>query len=257
MYNKDFQHHKMSCVFSSDGELTAVGYLRHGIGDDHDILELIIEVGEKATVPVSEIRKALFPALLNMAQELRDPFKPTKLAAWDIFDGDREFYKEHGFGPYQSYYVAQRSLEDPIPQVEPPIGIEVRHWPMETKEERMQYTQVEKQFYQGVMYRSIHMLEWMMGGPELYTIAAFKGEKLVGSVMTWQTGAVDRLFVVPDIRNKGLGKYLATKAFEYHLAKGRTRVETFVEENNAESIGFLKDLGYDCSIKIDLLTLSI
>jgi hypothetical protein len=38
---------------------------------------------------------------------------------------------------------------------------------METKEERIKYTQVENQFYQGVVYRSVNMLEWMMGGPEI------------------------------------------------------------------------------------------
>lgn len=128
---------------------------------------------------------------------------------------------------------------------------------METKEARVKYTKVENQYYQGVLHRSVNMLEWMMGGPELHTISAYEGDELVGSVMSWQTGAVERLFVVPRWRNKGLGKYLVAKAFEYHLKNGRTIVETLVNEQDVEGYHLLESMGYSFPVELELLALDI
>jgi hypothetical protein len=78
-------------------------------------MEIIMEVNENTSEPTDEIRKVLYPTLVVMAQDLRYPAKQLKLVAWDDFDGDREFYFGKGFSHYQSYHIAQRSLEKPIP----------------------------------------------------------------------------------------------------------------------------------------------
>jgi GNAT superfamily N-acetyltransferase len=256
-HNKDFDHQKMSCVFNEDGNLICVGYLRHGISNDHDVFEIVMFTNEHASNRMNEVRMALYPTFLDICQTLRNPNKKAKLVAWQDFYGDREFYEEKGFVPYQNYYKAQRSLEKPISNFGIPAGVDVIYHPMKSKEERITYTEVENRFFQGVVYRSVNMLEWMMGGPELHTISAFEGEKLVGSVMCWQSGAVERLFVIPRWRDKGLSELLVTKAFEYHFINGRTHVYTLVNEQNMEGMLLLESMGYSFPVKLELLALDI
>ena len=256
-YNRDYDHQRMSCVFNEDGNLICVGYLRHGIADSHDVFEVEMPTNELALNRMDEVRAALFPTFIETCQKLRNPNKKTKLVAWKDFYGDRAFYEGKGFSHFQTYYIARRSLEEPVPEVRTPVGVHVKYHPMESREERIQYTELENQFYQGVVYRSVNMLEWMMGGPELHTISAFEGDALVGSVMCWQTGAVERLFVIPRWRKKGLGRLLITKGFEYHLKNGRNEVETLVHEQNKEAMSLLESMGYTFPVKLVLMSMDI
>lgn len=256
-YNQDYDHQRMSCVFNEDGNLICVGYLRHGIADNHDVFEIEMPTNELALNRMDEVRTALFPTFMDSCQKLRNSNKKTKLVAWKDFYGDRAFYEEKGFSPFQTYYIARRSLEEAVPEVRTPVGVNVKYHPMESREERIQYTELENQFYQGVVYRSVNMLEWMMGGPELHTISAFEGDELVGSVMCWQTGAVERLFVIPRWRNKGLGRLLITKGFEYHQKNGRNEVETLVHEQNKEAMSLLESMGYTFPVKLVLMSMDI
>ncbi|MBJ9990794.1 GNAT family N-acetyltransferase [Paenibacillus sp. S28] len=256
-YNQDYDHQRMSCVFNEDGNLICVGYLRHGIADNHDVFEVEMPTNELALNRMDEVRAALFPTFIETCQKLRNPNKKTKLVAWKDFYGDRAFYEGKGFSSFQTYYIARRSLEEPVPEVRTPVGVNVKYHPMESREERIQYTELENQFYQGVVYRSVNVLEWMMGGPELHTISAFEGDELVGSVMCWQTGAVERLFVIPRWRNRGLGRFLITKGFEYHLKNGRNEVETLVHEQNKEAMSLLESMGYTFPVKLVLMSMDI
>ncbi|MFE5321861.1 GNAT family N-acetyltransferase [Paenibacillus sp. NPDC056579] len=257
-HNKDFEHQKMSCVFNEDSKLITVGYVRQGIADDYNVMEIVIHVNEEGSERIDEVRKIIYPSLVDICLAIRNPGKKTKLVAWDDFDGDREFFIEQGFSSsYQKFYFAKQSLSECIPKFKMPSGVTIRHHSMKTKEERVKYTELEKQFYQGVVNRSINMLEWMMGGPELHTIGAYEGEELVGSVMCWQTGAVERLFVIPRWRNKGLSEFLITKAFEYHLKNGRINVETLVNEQEKDKLLLLESMGYSFPVKLELLALDI
>jgi GNAT superfamily N-acetyltransferase len=101
------------------------------------------------------------------------------------------------------------------------------------------------------------MLEWMMGGPELHTISAFEGDELVGSVMCWQTGAVERLFVIPRWRNKGLESVLLSKAFEYHQKQGRNNVETLINIHDKDGMVLLESVGYSFPVELELMALDI
>ncbi|WP_274365749.1 GNAT family N-acetyltransferase [Paenibacillus thermotolerans] len=257
-YNKDYEHRKMSCVLNEDGNVIAVGYLRHGITEDHDVMEVVIEVNQEAFERFSEVRTILYPSLIDICNALRNPEKKTKLVVWNDFDGDRVYYEGHGFYDYQTYYFAKRTIDHKcITEIEAPTGVKVCHNPMKAEEERMNYIKVENQYYKGVVYWSVNMLEWMMGGPELHTISAFEGDEMVGSVTCWQTGAVDRLFVIPRWRNKGLGKYLVAKAFEYHLANRRTHVQTLVNDQDVVGKHFLKSMGYSFPDRLELLALDM
>lgn len=107
----------MSCVFNEDGSLICVGYLRHGIADDHVVFEIEMPNNELASNRMDEVRMALYPTFIDTYQKMRNPNKKTKLVAWKDFYGDGDFCKEKGFIPYQTFYKTQRSLEKPIPEV--------------------------------------------------------------------------------------------------------------------------------------------
>jgi GNAT superfamily N-acetyltransferase len=257
-YNKDYEHQKMGCVIDESGEVIAVGYLRHGEADDHDVMEIVIQVNEETANRFSDIRRVLYPYLIETCSAIRNPAKKTKLVAWDDFDGDRQFYMDQGFSPFQQFYFAKRSIDKSIiPHVDIPSAIDVRHNSMKERKERIAYTVVENQYYQGVLYRSVDMLEWMMGGPELHTISAFEGDELVGSVMCWQTGAVERLFVIPRWRNKGLESVLLSKAFEYHQKQGRNNVETLINIHDKDGMVLLESVGYSFPVELELMALDI
>lgn len=98
-YNKDFDHRRMSCVFNEDGQLICVGYLRHGVADDHDVFEIEMPANELASNRMNEVREALYPIFIATCQTLRNPNKQTKLVAWKDFFGDRAFYEKIGFIP--------------------------------------------------------------------------------------------------------------------------------------------------------------
>ncbi|GLX67916.1 GNAT family N-acetyltransferase [Paenibacillus glycanilyticus] len=256
-YNKDYEHQKMSCVFNEEDQLISVGYLRHGLADDHDVFEVEMPVNELAANRMNEVIEALFPIFLNTCQQLRRPNKKAKLVAWDDFTADQELSEKMGFSPFQTYFLAQCPLGQSMPDIREPDGVHVKFHPMDTRKERIEYTELENQFYKGILYRSVNMLEWMMGGPELHTISAFEGDELVGSVMCWQTGAVERLFVIPRWRNKGLGKYLIAKSFEYHLKNGRNNAETLVNEQNKVAMKLLESMGYHFPVRLELKSLDI
>ncbi|MDQ0899317.1 MULTISPECIES: hypothetical protein [unclassified Paenibacillus] len=129
----------MICAVNEDGKLIAVGYLRQGIADDYDVMEILMQVNENAFDRISEIRMVLYPALIDICEAIRNPVKKTKLVGWDEFDGDQEFYVEQGFSPNQTYYFAKRSHDKSIPEVNIPIGVDVRHHPIQ----RVTYTTVE------------------------------------------------------------------------------------------------------------------
>lgn len=67
----------------------------------------------------------------------------------------------------------------------------------------------------------------------------------------------DGLFVIPRWRNKGLGKFLVTKAFKYHLNNGRTNVETLVNKENEEGKLLLESMGYSFPVKLELMALDV
>jgi hypothetical protein len=122
-YNKDNMHQKMSCLFNEEGKLIAVGYLRHGIADDYDVMEIVMKLNDEATERIDEVRMALYPSLIEICNANRNPEKNTKLVAWDDFKGDRNYYIKQGFSPYQEYNLGKRLLDESIPEVKKPNGV--------------------------------------------------------------------------------------------------------------------------------------
>ncbi|MCS7278581.1 MAG: GNAT family N-acetyltransferase [Thermodesulfobacteriaceae bacterium] len=55
---------------------------------------------------------------------------------------------------------------------------------------------------------------------------------------------IHELFVIPEARNKGIGKKLLEKALKYGKEKDKKLVELWVGEKNFQAINFYKSLGF-------------
>ncbi|WP_442604136.1 hypothetical protein [Paenibacillus sp. KN14-4R] len=122
-YNKDYEYQKMNCLFNDDGNLIAIGYLRSGIADDHDVMEIVMQINENVAESISEIRKALYSSLIDVCKAAHNPARKIKLVTWEVFDGDREFYIEQDYeyegGYSRKDYIYYVPLRGGLPQLQP------------------------------------------------------------------------------------------------------------------------------------------
>ena len=58
-------------------------------------------------------------------------------------------------------------------------------------------------------------------------------------------GAIHELIVLPEYRNKGIGKALVEKALEYFRSRGLDTAELWVGDENTGAIEFYKKLGFE------------
>ncbi len=58
-------------------------------------------------------------------------------------------------------------------------------------------------------------------------------------------GAIHELVVLPEYRNKGIGKALVQKALEYFKSRGLDRAELWVGDENKQALEFYKSLGFE------------
>jgi ribosomal protein S18 acetylase RimI-like enzyme len=64
-----------------------------------------------------------------------------------------------------------------------------------------------------------------------------------------QVGEIHELFVMPDYRDKGVGKFLLEKALEYARERKRDLAELWVGEKNFKAIKFYQSFGFEESGK--------
>ncbi|MCS7277532.1 MAG: GNAT family N-acetyltransferase [Aquificaceae bacterium] len=58
-------------------------------------------------------------------------------------------------------------------------------------------------------------------------------------------GAIHELIVLPEYRNRGIGKVLVEKALEYFRSRGLDIAELWVGDENTRAIEFYKKLGFE------------
>ena len=58
-------------------------------------------------------------------------------------------------------------------------------------------------------------------------------------------GAIHELVILPEYRNKGIGKALVQKAIEYFKSRGLDTAELWVGDKNTQALEFYKSLGFE------------
>jgi len=164
---------------------------------------------------------------------------------------DRNLYEGRGFlptGDIIQLYLRDISASFPaVPQL--PTGIEIRPWPMRSSAEKEVYLRADQSIFPNDY--SMEMLNYMQGGPVWFVMAAFHGDKLIGSSMSWGTevGITERLFTLPGWRRKGIAKGLLAASLQQHRELGRTHVSAAVSGSNVAGEALLRSAGFEREAK--------
>lgn len=84
-------------------------------------------------------------------------------------------------------------------------------------------------------------------GPSSTVLAAFEGQRLVGTAMVGHDGHrgwVYYLGVATDVRRSGIGRSLMDAAEEWLRERGVAALNLMVRTENTEALGFYDSIGY-------------
>jgi ribosomal protein S18 acetylase RimI-like enzyme len=168
-----------------------------------------------------------------------------------------QYYKSRGFWHYESYFEMRRDLSMWIVDHQPPSGVDVRAWRMQSEQERNQYVQAYQQVFVENALSEAELEEfcrsemWMAGT----TYSAFKGDNLVGSVMAFydpnlkrnaeRVGSIEYVFVLPQDRNRGIGSAMLGQALIYLKQRGLRFAKVEMAAANRDGLGFYETAGFE------------
>lgn len=129
-----------------------------------------------------------------------------------------------------------------------------------SEKDTQELAQIYLESYKGLEeYSYTHMddvlayLNWLFRRDVAGIFVARHNGKIVGFVASdgnWFSkregkvvGAIHELVVLPDYRNKGVGKALVEKVIEYFKSRGLDTAELWVGEENYPAINFYRSLG--------------
>jgi len=157
-----------------------------------------------------------------------------------------------GYTPTRYYYEMQRSLDDDLPEVLMPTGIELRsplpeHYRMiweasvECFRDQQDYVALSEESYDA----------WVATpdlDPSLWLVA-WNGDEVVGGAINVAYGGVwgetDDLFVRRPWRNQGLGRALLVGSLHLFKARGLTTAGLGVDvENLSGALGLYESVGF-------------
>lgn len=252
------------CAFAADGAL--LGYTGVYVdptqtppsGTPHVLWSVL---KPDAALPDPElVRQALYDALLARLSELR-PMLPTDVELrFELQPGEVAaiaFAQAQGFARTNSVYHMVCDLAEPIAPVVAVAGVEVRPWKIATMEERRQYLAARSVCLPANPW-SLDALSFLLDSPlwrEGAAITAFAGEAVAGSVMAYwddagnersgrRVGFTEEVFVLPEWRGQGLGRYLLSAALHYLQQHGLAEAELQVAVANERALGLYLGLGY-------------
>ena len=155
------------------------------------------------------------------------------------------------YAPTRYYYEMQRPLDNDLPEVRIPIGIELRsplpeHYRViwEANEEcfrdQQDYVSSEKSYYDWVATPGLDPSLWLV---------AWDGDQIAGAAINvayegaW--GETDDLFVRRPWRNRGLGRALLVGSLHLFKARGLTTAGLGVDvENSSGALGLYESVGF-------------
>ncbi|WP_223701612.1 GNAT family N-acetyltransferase [Sutcliffiella deserti] len=261
-YNKDYEPANIFCAVDSEDTIVGVGHLEpdqpwttrdQPLKQSNFIYKLNLDMYWNHHVPCpSELQDELLNSLLARAREISDLFPDKNIRVSYIIPADEleevDYFLARGFTARRTHFIMKRDLTEEIPNVPLIEGILVVHWKMETQAEQEKYLRAEAEAALDGISWSLNRLKWMKSGSAWDTFTAFKGDEVVGSVMTWGLGeersATENIFVLPDWRRKGIARAVITEALHFLKNKGMKEATLSVYGDNESAIALYKSLGY-------------
>ncbi len=207
------------------------------------------------------LRDALLDRIIERAGEVHMGLdRPAMLYATYFAQGTESinYLASRGFHIEERLYQMQRDLDEPLPEVVAPQGVDVRAWRMETEDEQRRYLDAYDAAFVNEsksLERLQHFMGWS-GWSQGTTFTAFDGDRVVGSVIALyepdpqqnveRVGASEYVFVRPEWRRRGLARHLVVRSLQYLKERGLYYARLEVAEANEPARRLYESLGYGC-----------
>ncbi|MGC9348386.1 MAG: GNAT family N-acetyltransferase [Anaerolineae bacterium] len=242
--------------------MVSVGHIHRRLGTRMLWMDLRVDPALEKEVPGrgAALRDLLLVRITARARQLAaDLERPAMLYATYFARGQAgvEYLKSRGFEPFERIIQLRRDLERPIPTFEPPVGVEVRPWRMETEAEQRRYLDAYDAAFANEGKRLDQLQHFMKssvwaGGT---TITAFDGDRVVGSVMAYfnpdrgrnpdRVGATEYVFVRPEWRRRGIARYLLARTLRYLKVREMAYASLEVLADNGPALLLYRSVGYE------------
>lgn len=207
------------------------------------------------------VKDALYACLRSRMLELTESHKDRPLRmCFEYMPGETEavaYVQSKGFAYTESVFGMCRDLTAPILDVNPPEGIYLRQWKMESETEQVAYVTAKNECFPEA---PVALSEWQyfLSSPMWAvgtSIAAFDGSELVGNVSVYwsddeiaqsgvKAGYTEYIFVRPAWRGRGIAQAMITEGMRYLKSHGIEQARLEVRAFNEGALGVYKKLGY-------------
>lgn len=271
LYNRDFAKENIFCAVDDKKDILGVAHLEpdpswHLIGRNIKPpsfkYKLRMNICIKPGLDICKrLKERLLEVLIDKGQSIAKRYPDKKVQLINYFSceehEDMDIYFSQGFFAARSHYIMKRYLNETIiDDTECPNGIEIYKWCLNTRKEQMRYLEAQAGGFDGLAW-SRSLLKWYARIPEFEVFAAFAGNEAVGSAMTWEistdSSATENIFVLPQWRDKGVGRTLTTTLLKYLRDNGKKVASLSVFGDNQPALKLYESLGYRVSgINIEL-----
>ncbi|MHB0878894.1 MAG: GNAT family N-acetyltransferase [Anaerolineae bacterium] len=257
--------HNVLCAFATDGAL--LGYTAAfagappAAGSGYPLIIWAVVKVDPALAQPLPVQEALYERLLGRVAELRPTLPPGAVELrFEYLPTDTPAIDDayaRGFTHVASAYGMGRDLALPIETAPAPAEVAVRQWKIEGEEGQRRYLEARNRCFVHAPW-NLASLRYLLASPlwqEGTSITAFDGEEVIGSVLAYwdeeanartgvSGGYTEEVFVVPEWRGRGIGRYLLAEALCYLRRHGLARAELQVLVSNDAALDLYRGLGY-------------
>ena len=165
-----------------------------------------------------------------------------------------DFFREKGFMPEPDLIMLECDLTTITPSLEQLEGLVIRQWRMERDDELLAWLKVHNE----ALPMNIENLTSLRAyyhapfGSTVTTFTAFDGDTIAGSVMIFHygtgrsevVGKVERVFVSPIYRRRGIARTLLRHALHHFSLHGLTTATLDTSTENHNALGLYTGVGF-------------
>lgn len=248
------------CLFHPNGQLLAYAALCPQYSSQESHFAHIIWADIKTDpllMNMASIKDQLFESLRRRVQvlmterrghafEIRFQYLPNEESAIS-------FIRNKGAQPGMTLYQMERSLSLPIPVINPPSGITIRRWKIESTADQAMYVQARNECFPEAPIRLDAWVTFMQSLERKSStqIAAFEGKMLVGSLSVYSNdkihpafGTSEDIFVREGWRGRKIAPAMICAALLFLQEQGLHTARLEVRASNRQVLTPYEALGY-------------